>query len=441
MCHNYNTKNHGDKHKILIAIQEYFNLKKRGAMSKITDINIKLLEPYEKNPRKIDKNQFNKLVKSISEDPGFFTCRPCLVKAIGDKYLIYAGNQRYRAAKHLKWETVPCIITTATEEQIRTRMVQDNIHHGEFDWDILANEYDPSELLDMGMMEKDLFYPDDVTQVEPTEDEDDGTLSPCDDKDAITKLGDVIILNNHRLVCGDSTLPDTVSQCLDGAEPILMVTDPPYGVNYDPSWRGAAGKGQKANGVVQNDDKVNWALAWHLFPGSVAYVWHAGKYCSEVQKSLEEAEFEIISQIIWSKQHFALSRGDYHWQHEPCWYAAKKGCKHNWQGSRKESTLWEIGNLNCFGKSQNEDERTSHSTQKPIECMERPIRNNTEEGQGVYDPFLGSGTTLIAAEKTDRICYGIEFSPAYCDVIINRWKNFMIKNNREYSITRNGEAE
>jgi DNA modification methylase len=222
-----------------------------------------------------------------------------------------------------------------------------------------------------------------------------------------------------------------------------MVTDPPYGVNYDPKWRNdvkGAHKPIKAAGSVQNDDKVNWSLAWHLFPGSVAYVWHAGKFCSEVEKSLTESEYEIISQVIWIKQHFALSRGDYHWQHEPCWYAVKKGHNHNWQGARDQATTWEISNLNCFGKSQADgEERTAHSTQKPIECMARPIRNNTAIGEYVYDPFLGSGTTLIAAEQLGRILFGVELSPAYCDIIVKRWKDYMIKNNKSFYIKKNGE--
>jgi DNA modification methylase len=152
-------------------------------------------------------------------------------------------------------------------------------------------------------------------------------------------------------------------------------------------------------------------------------VWHAGKFCSEVQKTLEEAQFEIINQIVWSKQNFALSRGDYHWQHEPCWYAVKKGQAHNWQGARDQATIWEISNLNAFGKGNEEgDERTCHSTQKPMECMGRPIKNNSAEGEGVYDPFCGSGTTLMACEKLNRNAFCMELDPAYCDVIVERWK-------------------
>jgi DNA modification methylase len=397
----------------------------------IQRIKISDLTLLEKNPRTITKDAMDKLVKSLKDDPGFFDRRPCLVNETKDSLIVYAGNQRVRAAKKLKWDSVPCIIDKDLPDEImKDRIIKDNKTYGEFDFEMLANEFDIEKLLDAGFSPEELHI--DIQDLGSTEEEESEVLEPP--KDPKTKLGDLYELGSHRLKCGDSTNPDDVVALLADAVPILMVTDPPYGVNYDPSWRKVAGKGCCATGKVQNDGQINWALAWHLFPGSTCYIWHAGKYCSEVQKSLEEAEFEMISQIIWEKQHFALSRGDYHWQHEPCWYAARKGHAHNWQGSRKESTLWEISNLNCFGKSQEEDERTAHSTQKPLECMARPIRNNTAEGEGVYDPFLGSGTTLIACEKLNRICYGMELDPAYCDIIVNRWMKLTGK-----KVKRNGE--
>lgn len=388
-------------------------------MIEIKKISISKLSLLENNPRKINGDQMQKLVESLESDPDFFNKRPCLVNDKDGKLIVYAGNQRIRAAKKLKWKEVPCIVDQNLDEELmKDRIVKDNKTYGEFDYDILANEFDLDKLIAAGFTHEELQL--DVEDLGSQEEEDGEILEPP--KDPKTKLGDLYELGSHRLLCGDSTNPDDVAKLLVGNTPILMVTDPPYGVEYDPNWRAEAGKGCKAVGKVQNDDQVNWALAWHLFPGSIAYIWHAGKHCAEVQKSLEDAEFEIISQIIWQKQNFALSRGDYHWHHEPCWYASRKGHQHNWQGSRKESTLWEIANLNAFGgKSSDEDERTAHSTQKPIECMAKPIRNNSVEGEGVYDPFLGSGTTLIAAEKLKRICYGMELDPAYCDIIVQRW--------------------
>lgn len=408
----------------------------------IVNIPIKKLKLNDKNPRKITDIQFEKLLKNITDDPEYFQMRPCLVNETEKGMVVYAGNQRLRAAKKLGLKEVPCIIVKDVQEDLlKKRVVLDNVHHGEHDYDMLSSLYDPVELISLGMLESELHI-DATTLIEVDDEDDSKVLEPGKDEDAITKLGDVYQLNNHRIVCGDSTLPEYTQKCLNGNEPILMVTDPPYGVEYDSNWRSKACKdgAKRAKGKVQNDDKINWSLAWHLFPGSVVYVWSSDKFAFDSVRSLIDSEYEIIGQIIWSKQHFALSRGDYHSQHEPCWYAIKKGHSHNWQGSRKESTLWEISNLNCFGKSKDEDDRTSHSTQKPLECMAKPIRNNSAEGEGVYDPFLGSGTTLIAAEKLNRICYGIELSPAYVDIIINRWKNYMEKNGRKYTIKRNGEV-
>jgi DNA modification methylase len=146
----------------------------------------------------------------------------------------------------------------------------------------------------------------------------------------------------------------------------------------------------------------------------VMYTWHAGKYAATVQQSIEACGFEIRSQIIWAKDRFALSRGNYHWQHEPCWYAVRNNA--NWNGDRSQCTLWQI--------KAREDDGHGHGTQKPVECMRRPILNNSKRGQRVYDPFLGSGTSIIAAEVTGRICLGLEIDPAYCDLVVRRWQEF-----------------
>ena len=205
------------------------------------------------------------------------------------------------------------------------------------------------------------------------------------------------------------------------------MTDPPYGVEYDPAWREEAGLGrQRQTGKVCNDDRIDWSEAYQLFDGDVAYVWHAGIFAGEVARSLAASGFGIRAQIVWAKQHFAMSRGLYHWQHEPCWYAVRAGCSANWRGGRKESTLWEVANLNPFGggsaEDTSEDAVTGHGTQKPVELMRWPILNHTEKGAIVYDPFLGSGSTLIAANSVGRICCGIEISPRYVDTAVERWQ-------------------
>ena len=397
------------------------------------------MKEYHKNPRTLNEKQKKDLKKSLDK----FGCidKPIINK---DNVLI-GGHQRFHVLQESGITEIPCWVPDRllTEKEVEELNIRLNKNTGEWDFDILANQWNADDLACWGFSNSDLGI--DESEIEDSDDEEENqTLEPAKDEDAQIRPGDIIELNQHRLVCGDSTLKQIVDLCLNGANPVLMITDPPYGVEYDPSWRkdikDKHGVGARALGKVQNDDKIDWTAAWSLFTGHVAYVWHAGKFTSEVQRSLENCSYEMISQIIWVKQHFALSRGDYHWQHEPCWYAVKRGENHNWQGARDQSTTWQISNLNAFGKSKEDsEERTAHSTQKPLECMSRPIKNNTKEGDSVYDPFLGSGTTLMAAEKSNRICHGIELSPAYCDIIIKRWATHMIKNSLDFIVKVNGK--
>ena len=228
--------------------------------------------------------------------------------------------------------------------------------------------------------------------------------------------------SKHRLCCGDCTDADVVALALNGVKPHLMVTDPPYGVSYDAGWRNKAKRadgtpiGAYAVGVVSNDDRADWAEAWALFPGDVAYIWHGAVHVATVADSLVVSGFDIRSQIVWVKSNFAISRGHYHPQHEPCFYAVRKAATGHWSGDRKQSTVWQIDKP---AKSE-----TGHSTQKPVECMRRPIENNSRVGDAVYEPFSGSGTTIIAAEMTGRACHAIEIEPGYVDVAIRRWQSF-----------------
>jgi len=232
-----------------------------------------------------------------------------------------------------------------------------------------------------------------------------------------TKAGQLWSCGAHRIIVGDCTDKAVVEQLLAGSTPPLMVTDPPYGVDYDANWRNdVAEKGYLAHadrrvGKVRGDDRVDWRSAWELFPGNVVYCWHDGRHASTVQQSLEACHFEMRCQIIWAKQMFAISRGHYHWQHEPCWYAVRQGATASWVGDHSQTTLWAIRwDANVQG---------GHSTQKPLECMARAIRNH--EAFAVYDPFLGSGTTLIACENLHRVCYGCEIDPGYVAVTLQRW--------------------
>ena len=381
-------------------------------------IQISELKEYEHNPRRIGKKEFEKLVSSIKED-GYHQRI-----IVNQDNVIIGGHQRKKAlleAGLKETDAVEVLIPdrNLTPEELDRINIRDNLSFGEYDFDILANRFDTETLIDFGMSGDLLVGFGDDELLAAAEDSSSSEELPTEPK---SKLGDVYILGKHRLMCGDSTNPQHVDKLLNGENPILMVTDPPYGVNYKPEWRNEVREGNDSKnlGKVLNDDRYDWSEAYSLFTGDIAYVWHSALYTHKFAQNLENNGFDLVSLIIWNKQHFVLSRGDYHNKHEPLWYAVKKGQKHNWQGRRDQSTVWDIDN-NSYG-AKTKEEQTGHGTQKPLECMLRPILNNSKKGQSVYDPFGGSGTTLIACEKSERNCYMMELSPSYVDIIINRWE-------------------
>jgi hypothetical protein len=241
----------------------------------------------------------------------------------------------------------------------------------------------------------------------------------------VSRQGDLWWCGENRVRHGDATNQEHVAHALGDLRPQLMISDSPYGVSLDPMWREEAGLGSAVQtGKIENDDRVDWSAAYRLFPGDVSYIWHAGLHSGEVAMSLQEIGFEIRAQIIWTKPNFVLSRGSYHWQHEPCYFCVRKGARSHWRGDRTQSTVWAVATLNPFGGKNQEETATGHGTQKPIELMRRPILNHTERGDAIYDPFLGSGSTLIAAELTGRVCCGLEVDAKYVDVIVCRWQQF-----------------
>lgn len=249
---------------------------------------------------------------------------------------------------------------------------------------------------------------------------------------AVTRPGDVWLMGKHRLLCGDSTKAADVERCLNGEEPNLMVTDQPYGVDYDPEWRKRVKRqdgsmaGAKAKGVVENDNRSDWREVWQLFPGNIVYVWHGALLSGSVQTSIEASGFQMRCQIIWNKQQFVVGRGDYHWKHEACFYGVRKGKTGDWTGDRKQSSVWDIDAPSGFRQiKEGPDAHTGiHSTQKPIECMRRPLLNNSRPGEYFYEPFSGSGTAIIAGEMETRYCLAIELLPAYVDVAVRRWETY-----------------
>jgi DNA modification methylase len=380
------------------------------------------LAPYAKNARQHPPEQIDQIAASM-ERFGFTI--PMLVAEDG---MIIAGHGRLMAAAQLGLAEVPVMVARGwSEEDRRLYTLADNRLAEIAEWDPEMLRIELGELrADFGIEDMSLigFSAEDLAEILPDAliDTTGGLTDPDDVPEVpetpVTRPGDVWILGKHRLLCGDSTVATDVEKVLHGVTPLLMCTDPPYGVEYDPSWRNQVGAAKtKRTGKVLNDDRADWREAWALFPGDVAYVWHGALHAVTVAESLEAAGFMIRSQIIWAKERLVLSRGDYHWQHEPAWYAVKKTGKGHWAGDRKQTTLWQIA-------SKDQDAKTVHGTQKPVECMRRPIENNSSPGQAVYEPFMGSGTTLIAAEISGRVCFGIELNPAYVDVAVERWQNF-----------------
>jgi DNA modification methylase len=377
---------------------------------------VERLIPYARNARTHPEDQVAQIAASIRE---WGWTNPVLV---GEDGTIIAGHGRVLAARKLRILEVPVMVATGwSDAQKRAYTIADNklTLNGGWDDELLGLELGELEVLGfdldlIGFTESERA----TLAAQFTEGLTDPDVVPDLPTDPVARDGDVWVLGRHRLLCGDSTSREDVQKLLAGVSPHLMITDPPYGVSYDPAWRKRAGVNLNPRklGKVANDDRADWREAWELFPGDVAYIWHASLHTSEVKQSLEASGFEMRAQIIWAKDRFAFSRGHYHWQHEPCWYGVRGTSGAHWSGDRKQSTVWNI--------DARDDDGHGHGTQKPVECMRRPIENNSSPGQALYDPFSGSGTTLIAAEMTGRSCLAIDIDPAYVDVAVLRWQAF-----------------
>jgi DNA modification methylase len=374
-------------------------------------LSVKDIIPYERNARVHSTGQVSQLVASIRE---FGFTNPILVDDTGS---LIAGHGRLAAAEKIGMQSVPAIaLTGLSDAQKQALRLADNklALNAAWDDDLLRTEL--GDLRDVGFdigltgFGEDellsLFADANAGLTDPDE-------VPEPPAEPITQPGDVWLLGRHRLVCGDCTDAAVVEQALATVRPHLMVTDPPYGVDFDPTWR----KGSEARTYMgdEPDKEGIWAQAWVLFPGDVVYIWHADRHMRALYSALEEVGFRLRQQIVWSKGRFIIGRGNYCHNHEPCFYGVRKNGTSHWQGANNQPTLWEI---------EHRASDTNHGAQKPVECMRRPIENSSSPGQAVYEPFCGSGTTIIAAEMTGRCCHAIEISPQYCDVAVIRWQNF-----------------
>ncbi|HOO07599.1 MAG TPA: site-specific DNA-methyltransferase [Ruminococcus sp.] len=374
-------------------------------------VPITKLVPYVNNARTHSPEQINKLRSSLRE---FGFINPVIIDR---DFGVIAGHGRILAAKEEGIAEVPCVFADhLTEAQKKAYIIADNRMAMDAGWDeellrveIEALQAEAFDLSLTGFDEKelsDLFKRDGDVQ------EDDFDVDAELEKPTFSKSGDVWTLGRHRLVCGDSTKAETFDTLMQGRKANLVVTDPPYNVNYE----GTAGK-------IKNDNLADEKFYQFLFDAfsniekvmaddASIYVFHADTEGLNFRKAFADAGFYLSGCCIWKKPSLVLGRSPYQWQHEPCLYGWKKSGKHQWYADRKQTTIWE------FEKTK---KNTDHPTMKPIPLLAYPIQNSSMSNTLVLDPFGGSGSTLIACEQTDRDCYTIELDEKYCDVIVKRY--------------------
>jgi ParB-like chromosome segregation protein Spo0J len=432
-----------------------------GTALSVEQVPIDQLHPDPANPRRISDEELDALERSIRE---FGFVQPVLARK--EDGAVIGGHQRLLAARRLGLKTVPVTYLDLSAEQARLLNLALNRISGSWDEQLLARllaDLQASPEVDVSLSG---FGEDEIKDLlrslETREKRERVESFDLDEAlaEAIraprSKPGDLWSLGDHRLLCGDSTDAAAVARLLDGAQPRLLATDPPYGVSYDASWRdgvynalgpaekpymridgqpegedatGAPGgvRGRRAGGrntSISGDTRADWSGAFELVPSlAVGYIWHAGVHAGEVAEGLERIGFEIVSQVIWDKGLFAMGRSWYHWSHEPCWVVRKKGAKVRFLGKRDQATIWRVPSPKMIMGGSAEP-RLDHPTQKPLVLFETPIRNHLRSGEALYEPFAGSGTALIAAERTGTCAYAMEIDPIYVEVALRRWERF-----------------
>ena len=409
------------------------------------------------NPRTIKKDQFEKLKKSIKDNADYFEARPIILSNRTGELVIIAGNQRYKAAKAIGMTEVPTILLEdLSEEREREIVIRDNVENGDWDMDALANEWNAQDLLDWGVELPELEAMTEVVEDTPPE--------VNEEEEPMTKLGQIWRLGNHRLMVGDSTKAEQVAELMGGEQADLLVTDPPYNVNYGSrgkTYQEKASQGLeyscgKDDRTILNDNMDDQSFREFLTdameaaeesmrPGAAFYIWHADTEGFNFRAAVKAVGMELKQNLIWVKNTLVLGRQDYQWIHEPCLYGWKEGAGHYFIDDRTQTTVFddekpidELSNkeLKELVRNYRQAVPTSiirenkpskseeHPTMKPVKLIARLVANSSREGEAVLDIFGGSGTTMIACEQLGRSCYMMELDPHYADVIIERWQNF-----------------
>lgn len=381
-------------------------------MMNVQQVKIEKVKPYDKNPRK-NKAAVDYVANSIKE---FGFQQPIVV----DKdMVVIAGHTRLKAAKKLKIKEVPVVIAdNLTEEQVKAYRLADNktAEKAEWDFDLLTDELLSLQELDFDMEQFgfDFDFSEDEEAVEDDNWEADVPEEP------ISKRGDIWVLGRHRLMCGDSTDAADVALLMDGNKADMLLTDPPYNVDY-------TGKASELETKkIENDKMEDSAFqdfltsafsnaAENMKAGGVFYIWHAESEGLNFRVACKRAGFQVRQCLIWNKNSMVMGRQDYQWKYEPCLYGWKDGASHLWASDRKQTTVLD------FEKPQ---KNNLHPTMKPIKLFDYQIKNNTKGDDIVLDLFGGSGTTIMAAEQNGRRGFVMEYDPKFVDVIVDRWEQF-----------------
>lgn len=384
----------------------------------IENIAIKDIKPYERNAKKHDERQIKNVMQSIKN---YGIVQPLVVDK--DNVLII-GHCRLIAAKRLKLKEVPVVrMDELTQEQVnKLRLLDNKLNESEWDFDLLAEDI---PTLDFSDFDIDWDLPEDILEKNTEIEEDEAPEPPAEPK---AKLGDLYILGNHRLICGDSTDVTVIDRLMDGVKADMWLSDPPYNVEIVGGSHAISASERKKQGklTIQNDHmesdefkdflKNAFTTAYTALKGGASfYIWYASREVVNFQKSLEESGFLVKQELIWNKNSLVMGRQDYQWKHEPCLYGWKDGNSHNWYGDRKQTTIID------FERPTKSD---LHPTMKPIGLLAIQIENSSKVDDIVFDGFGGSGSTLIACEQLNRKCYMCELDPKYVSVIVNRWLNF-----------------
>lgn len=396
----------------------------------IKELSLKELKPAAYNPRKKLKKgdkEYEKIKQSLLK---FGYVDPIIVNK---DMTVIGGHQRLTVLKDLDYETAKCVIVDLPKEDEKALNIALNKITGQWDDALLAD-------LLLDLQESDFNL--DLTGFEPPEIDD--ILSNVHDKElsedefdveeelkkpTVSRHGDIWQLGKHRVICGDSTKAETYKQLLDDRKANLVVTDPPYNVDVEET------AGKILNDNMSDGDFYQFLLSMftqvenHMEDDASIYVFHADTEGLNFRKAFKDAGFYLSGCCIWKKNSLVLGRSPYQWQHEPCLYGWKKKGKHQWFSDRKQTTIWEYDRP----KSSKD-----HPTMKPIQLMAYPIQNSSMRGTIVLDPFLGSGSTLIAADQTGRVCYGIELDEKFVDVIVKRY--IEVTGDTEVTVQRNHEV-